>query len=330
MAPSLDIDPISPQPDMLMQALEWQVTFWSGEVTDDERQAFQQWLLADTRHAAMWSQIQNTDRKLATLAKPGVGSAMRASRQQVSRRKSLRVLGLLIGTGVILQTARQTPQWQTAMADYHTAPGERRTITLADGTQLVLNTATAIDVVFDDVKRLVKMRHGEVFVVTAPDNSRSGMPRPFFIETAEGTVRPVGTRFNVRQEDRRSLVSVSEGAVEITPRASTRAPIRLQAGQQTSFDAHDVATFGTLPSANAAWMRGLLVAERMRLEDFLTELGRYRRGFVRCDPAVADLVVSGVYSTEDTDQTLASLVDALPIRVQYISRYWVTVQPHRS
>jgi transmembrane sensor len=41
------------------------------------------------------------------------------------------------------------------------------------------------------------------------------------------------------------------------------------------------------------------------------------------------LIVSGVYSTEDSDGTLASLVAALPIRAQYLSRYWVTVQPRQ-
>jgi transmembrane sensor len=63
----------------------------------------------------------------------------------------------------------------------------------------------------------------------------------------------------------------------------------------------------------------------MRLQDFVAELARYRRGFLRCDPSVANLIVSGVYSVDNTDATIASLVDALPIRVQYVSRFWVSI-----
>jgi transmembrane sensor len=325
----MDVDHMMSQSDVLNQALEWQVTFWSGEVTEDEQRTFQQWIKADTRHAAIWSQLQKTDNKLGMLTLPGAAPAIRASRQSLSRRKALRVLGLFVGTGIVINTVRTTPQWQSVAADYHTDLGKRRDITLADGTQITLNTATAIDVTFDDTHRLVRIRHGEIFVVTAPDHGRENNPRPFLVQTTEGTVRPIGTRFNVRQDDKRSLVAVLEGIVEITPRATRGNPIRLLAGQQTSFSEHDVASIESTSTANHAWVRGLLVAERMRLEDFITELARYRRGFLRCDPAVANLIVSGVYTTEDTDKTLASLADALPIRAQYLSRYWVAIQPRQ-
>ncbi|HNR11604.1 MAG TPA: hypothetical protein PKN72_10460 [Nitrosomonas europaea] len=76
-----------------------------------------------------------------------------------------------------------------------------------------------------------------------------------------------------------------------------------------------------------AWTRGLLVAERMRLEDFLAELGRYRSGVLRCDPAVRDLIVSGVYSLDDTDQSLRLLAQALPVQVQTVTRWWTIVGP---
>lgn len=79
--------------------------------------------------------------------------------------------------------------------------------------------------------------------------------------------------------------------------------------------------------ANAtAWMRGLLVAERMRLEDFLATLARHRRGFIDCEPAIRELIVSGVYSLDDTDQTLAALARALPVRIETLTRYWVKVR----
>ena len=65
----------------------------------------------------------------------------------------------------------------------------------------------------------------------------------------------------------------------------------------------------------------------MRLADFVQELSRYRPGWLRCDPAVADLRVSGVFQIDDTDRALAAVAHALPVRVERRTRYWVTLIP---
>lgn len=77
----------------------------------------------------------------------------------------------------------------------------------------------------------------------------------------------------------------------------------------------------------AAWVEGAIVGKNMRLASLLTELSRYRRGRISCAPEVADLRVSGTYHVDDTDRALAFLVQTLPIRVRYWTRYWVTVGP---
>lgn len=309
----------------LHQALEWQVTFWSGEITEAERSEFQRWLGSDERHSAAWTQVQKSENTLASMAAPGAASTLRSSRQMASRRKSLRALGIIIGTGTVFHFARQTPEWQGLTADHHTAHGKRKDITLPDGTQVTLNSSTSIDFVFDNKQRLIRLRHGEIFVISGPKLTVTGeMLGPLLVETAEGSVRPIGTQFNVRQEKNTSLVAVIEGAVEITPRRNNQS-VRLLAGHKTSFDEQEVGMTESNPANDIAWTKGLLVAERMRLQDFVAELARYRRGFLRCDPSVANLIVSGVYSVDDTDATITSLVDALPIRVQYVSRFWVSI-----
>ena len=65
----------------------------------------------------------------------------------------------------------------------------------------------------------------------------------------------------------------------------------------------------------------------MRLDDFLSELARYRNGLVRCSEAVAGLRVSGTYQLSDTDQVLTLVAQSLNVDVTYRSRYWVTVTP---
>ena len=317
---------------ILQQALEWQVTFWSGEVTAEERADFQCWLAADSEHARAWAQVQRTDEKLQILCRPVAAEALRtgAAAARNARRTMLGVAGLLAGAGVAVYAVRQTPQWQFAGADHRTGRNERREIALADGARLMLGSATAVDVRYDAGLRLVLLHAGEIFIVTALDHAASsaGAARPFVVQTAEGSMRALGTRFGVRRSDGATRVAVQEGAVEIRPvQEGTAGIVQVHAGQQAHFNRAFVEPLQPLEPNAIAWTRGLLVAERMRLEDFLAELGRYRSGVLRCDPAVRDLIVSGVYSLDDTDRALRNLAKALPVQVQTATRWWVTVKP---
>ncbi len=66
------------------------------------------------------------------------------------------------------------------------------------------------------------------------------------------------------------------------------------------------------------------MADNLRLIDFLGELGRYRKGFVRCDPAIADLRISGAFPISDTERTLKMLVQTYPVVVTgHLNGYWV-------
>jgi transmembrane sensor len=70
----------------------------------------------------------------------------------------------------------------------------------------------------------------------------------------------------------------------------------------------------------------MLMADKMRLADFVAELTRYRRGFVRCDPAIADLRISGAFPISDTQRTLNMLTQTYPVLVTgHLSGYWVTL-----
>jgi len=320
-----------PEPDaapaaaVLQQALQWQVIFWSGEATDRDRVRWQSWLAADPAHARAWAQVERTDEQLQTLASP-VAEVLRSAdaRRCKARRTVLGMAGLLAGAGTVGYGLRQTAQWQMMMADNHTGYGERRHVELADGTQVTLGSATAIDVCYSAQARQLLLRTGEIFIVTAPDNA----DRPFLVQTTRGSIQALGTRFNVRESDTQIQVAVQDGAVAIRPNSMNPGDaVRLDAGQQTCFDHTRVEAPEALQISATAWTRGLLVAERMQLEDFLAELGRYRSGVLRCDPAVRDLIVSGVYSMDDTDQSLRLLTQALPVQVQTVTRWWTTIGP---
>ncbi|MDQ8020386.1 MAG: FecR domain-containing protein [Moraxellaceae bacterium] len=315
----------------LQAAFDWQVTLWSGEVTRAQRLAFEQWLAEDPRHAQAWQRVQRVGAQLGVVPAPLAGTVLRSASKAArsSRRQFLGGLAAFAGSGLLAYAASDTLSWKTAFADYHTARGERRDLTLPDNTRLALNSATSVDLRYSAQARRVALHAGEVLVTTAQE---AGLPayRPFIVETREGSIRALGTRFIVRRLGEGSpgevLVQVFEGAVEIMPRDSTT-PLRLEAGTQAYFSASGATAPAVVDPLAEAWSRGLLVVEQRRLADFLAELARHRAGILRCDPAVADLLVSGVFPLDDTDAALHSLTRVLPVSVRTATRYWATVGP---
>lgn len=309
--------------DLLNIAIEWQVTLWSGEVTAKERSEFERWLHASAEHQSAWQQVQQVNQQLGDLPNPIANRVLRQTAAvNHQRRQLLRSLVGITSLGVLGFGASRTPQWHSATADYRTARGEFRNLTLADGTQLMLNTASAVDVQFTAEARRVILHRGEVQLITGADAGSAGA-RPFSVETTAGTLRPIGTQFTLRQLDQNVQVQVTEGAVELYPTQGHI--VRVNAGQQTQFNRKGAAAAQVADNANIAWTRGLLIAEQQPLGDFIANLSRYHSGVLRCDPAVANLMVSGVYPLKDTQAILRALAHALPIRVNLLMGYWTSI-----
>lgn len=310
-------------PTILQQAMEWQVTLWSGEVSAQERDAFEYWLHANPLHELAWQKVQHINHQLGQVPDPIASRVLRQTAAVDQQRRQL-LLGMstFACLGILGFGASQTPQWQIAAADYRTSRGERRELALPDGTQLMLNTASAVDVKFTAASRRLILRRGEIQIITGADKN-AGTARPLWVETPAGVVRPIGTQFTLRQFDRAVAVQVAQGAVELLPTQGQG--VRVDAGQATEFDRFSVGAMQPASQANSGWTRGLLIAEQQRLGDFIAELDRYHSGVLRCDPAVAHLVVSGVYPLKDTRSILRALEQVLPVRVHTRLGYWTTL-----
>jgi transmembrane sensor len=245
------------------------------------------------------------------------------SRLQKRRRalKALLLAGVAVGPAAWL--ARGHTPLRDILADYRTGIGERRALTLADGTRLWLNTATTVDVSFTATERRVALLGGEIEIVTAADPAA----RPFFVRTPEGVLCPIGTRFVVRRLDDEgdTRLYVSAGAVEVRGHAAGAPAVLVGTGQKLRFSTEE--SYGPDASGEApgAWVDGMLSAESMRLGDFIRELARYRPGLLRCDPAITGLRLTGTYPLRDTDLILRKIAQTLPVQVIYRTPYWVTV-----
>jgi len=310
------------------EAAHWMMRLQGGELDDAAQQALSRWRARHPRNEAAWQRAEQVCRTFGMLPAP---LAMPLSRQVLDRpagarrRAALKTLAVLIVAGPAGWAMLRVAPWPAWTADLRTATGEIRHLRLADGSRLSLNTASAADIVFSDALRLVRLRDGELHVATSPDPRG----RPFIVRTSNGSIRALGTRFTVRQDDSllgaRTHVAVTQGAVELRP-ADGR-PVIVQAGWQASFDAAAASTPQPLAPHADAWTRGLLYADDTPLTQVLAQLARYRHGVVRCDPAVAQLRVSGVYQLHDTDQLLSLLQASLPIRVRRHGRFWISVGP---
>lgn len=305
------------------EAAEWLTLLMSPEADDTLRQRWQSWRISDPDHERAWRHIEAVSQRLKSL-QPEAGYQMLSpfgGLRRPARRRLLGLMALSLAAGGATLAIGRSQSWQTRMADYRVGTGQQREIGLSDGSRVRLNTASAIDVRFDERQRLVHLVAGEIEVSTGPKEAR-----PFFVSTPQGRIQALGTRFHVRLDGHDSRVTVLKHAVAILP-AQGGEPYVLHAGEHTSFRCDGVLAARALGAADTAWIRGQLIATDMRLVDFIAELSRYRPGLLQCDPAVAGLRLSGVFPLQDTDRILQTLPNVLPVQIRRRTGYWVSVHP---
>lgn len=311
-------------PEVARQAVDWLFELQEAGNAEAPRQAFADWLAAHPEHRRAWAHIAQINARLHQVADgaPPVRQALLGGPRRQRRELLIALLTVGAASGLWLNSehGRHATGW---IADLRTDIGERRTLTLADGSELALNSDSAVDLRFDAKTRQLTLHRGEILIRTGHDT----LARPFVVLTRYGALRPLGTRFSVRLLPDSGQLAVFEGAVAIEMPGDAGPRLVLQAGEQARF-APGIASVPQVADENTvAWRDGMLVASGMPLAEFLAELGRHRRGRLACVPEIADLKVSGTYPLADTGRILDVLSASLPVRVDYVTRYWVTVRP---
>lgn len=313
--------PSLPQRQIVEAAATWYVQFQSEAPTDRQRQAWQRWLDSDPAHRVAWEQMEQMQRHLGALPREASQRALSAGQQ---RRQVLKLLVLFGATGYLSLNVGDRISPSAFWADYRTAVGVHRSIKLADGTRIELNTDTAVDILYDPQQRLIRLLQGEILVSTAKRSD----PRPLYVATREGRVQALGTVFSVRQLSTATRVGVLEDQVRLSPRDAPADDQRLKAGESAEFDRQHVSPHLPYAASQAAWVNGQLIVLDAALGDVIDELDRYRPGSLRCATNAAQLRVSGTFKVNDSDAVLSNLQATLPISVSYLTRYWVTIK-HR-
>jgi len=321
--------PATPIPEAVArQAVDWFVRLRADKVSPDVRHGWSAWMQADPEHARAWSHLQHCAGDVAGLSSPLAHAAL--SRPAVSGRRRFMTSAawLAAGAGAAWWGARTEP-WQPLLADASTGVGEQRRITLPDGSRVLLNTDSAIDIAAGGERR-IRLARGEIMVDAVRAESASAQPLPFVVQTRHGEVATPGSRLALRLETARSVAHALTGPLLLTPADAPGKRRELAAGQRAAFTAAMVDLPLPGSASDQSWIDGVLAAHDMRLDQFLMELARYRQGVIRCDPRVANLRVSGVYPLGDTDKVLDTLALTLPVRLRSITRYWIAFGPREG
>ncbi|WP_420591140.1 DUF4880 domain-containing protein [Bacterioplanoides sp.] len=316
-----------------MQAVEYLVELQTGDNPDTVRQQVADWCQQHPDNAKAWRHIQQMNNQFSDLSQLSGHPMMRDAILQdkaISRRDSVKALTWLLfcGSGGWLAT-EQLP-WQAWSADHRTSVGQQKTLTFA-GHTLTLNTDSAVNLKQEAGQPPgVHLIDGEILLSAGQASSAE---LSVTAQSLDCLIRSHKAEFSLYQHNKQCRLSVMAGRVEVfsIPHSGATSKKELmataEAGDQLVLQSDQLLRRSEFEPSSLAWRRGMLVASSMRLEDFLAEVSRYRRGTLRCAPQIADLKVSGSYPLEDTDRILAALENVLPVKMQYLTRYFVTAQP---
>ncbi len=300
----------------LEQAIEWSACLRDESLLPSERHAFEHWLQADPLNAQAWNTVQShVQRSLAPAHDAQARRALQAPRP--SRRQLLRGALAVAGLGVVTQALRQ-PGMPLAEfgADLRTGTGERLNTWLADGSHLVLDAQSAVDIDWRTDERRLLLRAGKIILDIHHE------PRPFNIRTPFGQVQGNGTRLMVAAYASFTHVWALGPDVHITTRRG--AQLTLKADQGARFN-DSIERLAANHSGESSWQDGWLNVQDWALGDVIAALKPYRRGVLRVSPSAASMRVSGVFSLDHSDRALAALAQTMPLRIQRYGEWWVSV-----
>lgn len=247
------------------EARRWVVRLASGAMSDEEMDRFHCWLVVQSHRAAFERQ-----RALWQV----LGEA-RASFGPTSSRRGRRWRPVMRwwAAACLVAALFLVPDMLGGPADYQSdiVP---RTLQLEDGSHLMLDAGSAVDVRYDAHRRRIALLRGRAWFRVAPGDGRL-----FEVSAAGGRIYDIGTAFEVALQGEAVWVTVGEGQVDVIAGDRTESSVRLSEGQRLSY--RKGALSGVAESvpvkAIAAWRKGELLFDAVPVDDALRTLLRYRR-----------------------------------------------------
>lgn len=342
-----NVVPLEAPASVQAQASAWLARLDGDSPTEQDLQAFKCWVNQDPSHkaafekvAAAWDEL-NILTRLPALAQQRA-TPPRSAPQPFAWLPSLRAAAVAATVVVAVLVGLQPGLFTPQHAQYTTAVGEQKTITLPDKSVVQINTNSRLQFDYRGSVRAVYLLQGEAHFSVAKNPQR-----PFEVYAGTGRVRAVGTAFSVelREQSQEVNVLVTEGVVEVAPELALPPPVtsdnvasdandpspttpgllkqqRVSAGSEVWFDQQNVKRVREVNKADMqrrlAWQQGLLIFSGEPLEEVVAEISRYTdtRIIIQSDEARA-LRIGGQFQLGDTRAIFSALEQGFGLRAEF-------------
>jgi transmembrane sensor len=310
------------------ESTEAQAIAWVVRVNDPafgDWDEFTHWLTESPAHADAYraASTAEADAVAFLAAAPAVAEPvqirpMAPPPQRSTQRRWRPWAGAAIAASLVGVVTYHVTERAPASQIYETAPGARRSITLADGSTVVLNGGSRLEVDGADPRSLTLARGEGLFTVRHDAN------RPFRVAVGNATVTDIGTAFDIVREPTTTRVAVAEGEVEWSHK-DTKGAVRLKAGDRlrAADGAATVEVSSVAADSVGDWSRGQLAFDGAPLSSATADLGRSLGVTITVAPAIATRPVRGVIRLDGGPHAVLPRFAALMgVRVQQEGQTW--------
>lgn len=304
------------------EALEWFARLQTSGSDPAVVRDFEVWAAADPHHSAeyrklqaIWgsSELEGAAKRVGRQLKRPADSSLLPRQKHLFRRRWAVGFAGLATMLIVMIFLHQLPmlllQWR---ADYISEVGKQITVTLPDGSTMILNTDSAVSIDFDGSRRNVTLLQGEAYfnVIRDPDH-------PFLVTSAFTRVEAKGTAFSVRMENSSDLVALEHGRVGVTLLSGHYDSVDLEPGQIVSATEHQLSRVTSIDtSMEFAWLQGRMSFYDQPFSQVIARLQRYYRGhIILADAQIGQTIVSGNYRLDDPAGAIRSLAAAAKARI---------------
>jgi transmembrane sensor len=315
------------QPEIRDAAQRWFLRMQSGDCSAIERETFEHWRDANPAHDVAYRAVESVWQRSAALGTdPALGDILRQARRLPPESSWFRRAAPALALAACLMLAIGIgygfwwlPAATIAPVEYTTVPGQQRTLVLEDGSKVVLDTATQLQVRYSDDERQLTLLQGRADFRVSHDPAR-----PFIVHVDDGSVTATGTRFQVRMAQGIDTVTLLKGQVVVAANDAKQggsAHVTLQAGERVAIKpGGNLGTPRHLTDTDLAsargWTEGMLVVRDWPLARLVSEMNRYTTTPLRLgDPGLGSLPINGSFKASDQQSFLLALEYGWPIRV---------------
>lgn len=281
------------------RALDWLMRIQADPADAQSRLALDRWLAESDENARAYRKAEKVWRLTGALPAAAI-------RLPTTRRGSL--TAVLVAAAACLALLLVPDVQRRLMSDHYTGIGERRHLTLSDGSSVDLDGDSAVTVNMAGDRRSVILSEGRAFFQVARDETR-----PFVVTTGETSVTVTGTAFDVHAARRMVTVEVLSGSVSVaaTTADGRRKDTALQAGGRARISRADggMTVDRVTPAQVGAWRTDRLVVDGVAVAQVVEDLRRHYGGLIVLrDDALAERRVTGVFDLRDPVQALRAAV----------------------